>query len=44
MTQKQYKHQLASVTGWINSTPHNNEKKKSDISVKFLLPDAEECH
>ena len=44
MTQKQYKRQLASETGWINSAPHHLEREKSDVSVKFLLSDAEECH
>ena len=44
MTQKQYKHQLAIETGWINSASHHLEREKSDVSVKFLLSDAEECH
>ena len=44
MTQKQFKRQLAIQSGWINSAPHHLERKKSDVSVKFLLSDAEECH
>ena len=44
MTQQRYKRQLATVTVWINSAPHHLEREKSDVSVKFLLSDAEECH
>ena len=44
MTQMRYKCQLSIETGWTNSAPHHLERKKSDISVKFLLSDAEECH
>ena len=44
MTQKQYKRQLASETDWINSAPYHLKREKSDVSVKFLLSDAEECH
>ena len=44
MTQMLYKCQLPIVTGWINSAPQHLEREKSDVSVKFLLSDAEECH
>ena len=33
MTQKQFKHQLAFQSGWINSAPHHLEREKSDVSV-----------